>query len=182
MKNQKIFILVGMPGSGKTLATEIIKKKFNAHIIHTGSLIKEEVKRRGWKYTPENDKKMRLWFNLGREDLLAKRTWDKVKKKKGLIVIECPRAIGHLDGINKRAGYEIPVIYLYCPFKVRARRMQKRHRFKHETIKYLRDRDRSELRVGMGKVIKRAKYRISNQGNKKQLEKNIIKLFKKITA
>ncbi len=126
---------------------------------------------------------MRIWFNTGREHILASRTWEKVKKiKKGLIVIECPRAPGHVDGINKRAGYEIPVIYLYCPFKVRAQRMQKRGRFKHETIAYLRDRDNSEISVGMDKVIKRAKYRISNIGTKKQLEKNIIKLFNKITA
>jgi dephospho-CoA kinase len=182
MKKRKIFIIVGMPGSGKGTAAKIVKEKFSAELISTGDILREEVRRRGLKNTPENDKKLRIWFNMGHEHIYGRRTWAKIKKTKGnLIVIESPRAPGHVDEINRLAGYKIPIIYIYVPFNLRAKRMLKRHRFKHETIAYLKDRDNSELKVGMGKVIKRAKYRVSNRGTRKDLERNIIKLFKKLT-
>ena len=68
-----LIVIVGMPGSGKTFAGEILKKRFNAKVVETGDIIREEIKRRGAKYTPETDKKFRDWFHSGREHLVIKR-------------------------------------------------------------------------------------------------------------
>src|SRR3972149_8117231 len=96
---KKIILIVGMPGSGKSLASEIIKKKFKAEKFSSGDIIREEIKRRGWKYTPENDRKIADWFHTGdRENLLVKRTWNKIRKsKRKYVVIEGFRSV---EGYN----------------------------------------------------------------------------------
>ena len=79
MKN--LIVIVGLPGSGKTFASEIIKSKFKADTFHTGDIIRQEIKRRGWKYTPKTDTFIAHWFHSqGREKLLLSRLWNQIKK------------------------------------------------------------------------------------------------------
>ena len=80
---KKIILIVGLPRSGKSLAADIIKRRFKADVFRSGDIIREEIKRRGMKYTPQSDTLVAHWFNThGREKILTKRVWDKVKKSK----------------------------------------------------------------------------------------------------
>src|SRR2546426_12434972 len=102
---KKIILIVGIYGSGKSLAAEIIKRRFKAEKFSTGDIIREEIKRRGWKYTPENDSMIANWFHKGnREKLLVKRIWSKIRKsKRKFIVIEGFRSVEGYHYLKKIA-------------------------------------------------------------------------------
>jgi dephospho-CoA kinase len=182
---KKLLILVtGMPGSGKSFAASVIKKHFKAKTFKTGDVIRDEIKRRGLKYNPENDKKMRIWFHSGREHIVAERLWKKVRLCKGIVVIDGLRSTKELAVLRKKFKGKIILVKIQSSFKARVRRMKKRARFgKRETEKYLRDRDRSETGelVGLRKLLKKADHTIDNSRlTKKQMEKRVVNLIESI--
>lgn len=182
---KKLIIIVGLPGSGKSLAAKIIKKRFNATTFKSGDIIRDEIKRRGLKYSPENDSIVAHWFNVqGREKLLSKRLWDKIKKsKKDLIVLEGFRAPEHLKYLKAYYKGKPVIIFIKSSFKMRVKRELKRKRFKKlENRKYVRFRDKLEKSHGIMELIKKANYTIDNSKlTKRQLESRVVKLVEKIT-
>lgn len=179
-----LILIVGLPGSGKSFAAWVIKKHFRAKALKTGDVIREEIKRRGWKYNPENDKKVRLWFHSGREHLIVKRLWKKIKNVKGIVVIDGLRSPKEVTMFKKLYNGNIFLIKIKSSFKVRAQRSIRRGRFgKLESVKYLRERDKSELSelVGLKQLLKKADYVIDNSKlTKKQMEKRVVSLVKSI--
>ena len=181
---KKIILIVGMPGSGKSFATDIIKRKFKAEVFHSGDVIREEIKKRGLKYTPENDTKIADWFHSkGRDRLIVLRTWNKIKKsKKKLVVIEGFRSFPEYIYLKNLSKSNPTIIAVLSPFSVRVKRELQRGRFgKEETVSYLKERDRNEKKRGLEKIMKKAKVKINNSKlSKKQMEKRIVELAKKI--
>ena len=179
-----LILIVGLPGSGKSFAADVIKKHFHAKVLETGDVIREEIKRRGWDYNPENDKKVRLWFHTGREHLIVKRLWEKIKNYRGVVVIDGLRSPKELAIFKKIYKGNIFLIKIKSSFKVRAQRSIKRGRFgKLESVKYLKDRDKSELSelVGLKQLLRKADYTIDNSKlTKKQMEEKVVNLIKKI--
>ena len=179
-----LILIVGLPGSGKSFAAGVIKKHFHAKVLETGDVIREEIKRRGWKYNPENDKKVRLWFHTGREHLIVKRLWKKMKNCKGTVAIDGLRSPKELAMFKKIYKGNIFLIKIKSSFKVRAQREINRGRFgKLESIKYLKERDKSELNdlVGLRQLLKKAEYTIDNSKlTKKQMGKKVVSLIKSI--
>lgn len=170
--------ITGMPGSGKTTVAKIIRKDFSARIFSTGDVIRDEIKRRGLKYTPENDKKVAVWFHSGREALLIARLCRKIKKcKNKIIVIEGLRAEAEPELIEKFLKAKPVIIAVNAGFAIRHKRefARKRFVFDRETEMYLRERDARELKYGLDKLIKSADYKISNSGSIKSLEAKTIK-------
>jgi dephospho-CoA kinase len=181
---KKLIIVVGLPGSGKSLAGRILKNSFNAKVVETGDIIREEVKRRGLEYNTENDKKIRSWFHSGREHIVIKRIWDKLKKsRKKVRVIVGFRCLKEIKLLRRHYKGKIVMISIVSSFRIRSIREMRRKRFgKSETLEYLKERDLSEKRLGLDKLLKRADYTINNSKfSKKQLESRLVKLVKKIT-
>jgi len=180
---KKLIVIVGLPGSGKSTAADVIKKKFKAEIFHTGDIIREEIKKRGLKYTPQTDELIAHWFHTsGREKILVKRVWNKIKKsKRKLIVIEGFRSLKHLKYLKGFYKRKPVVIAIISSFEVRAKRELKRGRFgKQETLNYLRFREKLEKRHGIDKLIRKADYKINNSKlTVKQMQNKIIVLIKK---
>jgi len=179
-----LILIVGLPGSGKSFAASMIKKHFHAKVFETGDIIREEIKRRGLPYTPENDKKVRLWFHSGREHLIVERLWKKMKSANGLVVLVGLRSLKELAMLKKLYRNKIFLIKITSSFKARAQREIERGRFgKNESIKYLKQRDKSELSdlVGLKHLLKKADYTIDNSNlTKRQMEAKVIKLVKSI--
>lgn len=179
-----LILIVGMPGSGKSFAASVIKKRFHAKTFKTGDVIREEIRRRGLKYSPENDKKMRLWFHSGRENLIVKRLWKKVRLCKGVVVIDGLRSPKEVAMLRKLYKGKIALIKTQSSFKVRAQRMKKRARFgKLETEKYLKERDKSETSglVGLKLLLKKADHTIDNSRlTKNQMEKRVVLLVESL--
>ncbi|MBR9682739.1 MAG: AAA family ATPase [Candidatus Aenigmarchaeota archaeon] len=180
---KKLIIITGLPGSGKSAAAEMMAKKYNAKIYHTGDIIREEVKKRKLEYTPENDKKVAEWFHSGnREKILAERAWNKVKRtKKNIIILEGFRNVENVRHIEDVSGLNPIIIEVKVPFQIRAKRELERRRFKKgENITYLKRRDKKELQRGLAYLLRLDKYEIDNSGTLKDLEKAIDKLMKQI--
>jgi dephospho-CoA kinase len=179
-----LILIVGLPGSGKSFAAEVIRRHFHAKALKTGDVIREEIRRRGLPYTPENDTKVRLWFHTGREHLIVKRLWKKMKNYKGIVVIDGLRSPKELAMFKKLYKGEIFLIQIRSSFKMRARREIERGRFgKNESVKYLKERDKSELSklVGLKQLLKKADYTIDNSNlTKKQMENKVVSLVKPI--
>ena len=179
-----MILIIGMPRSGKTFAAKVIKRRFKARMLKTGDIIRDEIKRRGLRYNPVNDTKMRLWFHDGREELLIKRVLKKIKKPEGIIVLDGIRSPKQLKVLKKYYKGKIVIIKIKSSFKARIRRSKKRARFgKKETEKYLKERDKSELSklVGLKTMMKKADYTIDNSRlSKRQMESKTVKVVKRI--
>ena len=179
-----IIIVTGLPGSGKSSAAEMIKKNFSTVIVRTGDIVREEVKRRGLEYTPKTDALVAHWFHTGgREKLLVKRTWNKVKKsKKKIIIIEGLRSDVQLKYLEKITKTKPVVISIIASFKVRAKRELRRGRFgKEGTMEYLKIREKLEKSHGIMGLIKKSDYKINNTKlTKSQMESRIVKLVKRL--
>jgi len=182
---ERVIVIVGLPGSGKSTAAEFIKKEFNAGMVHSGDVIRDEIKKRGWKYTPENDALIADWFNATErgERSLVQRVWDKVKtSKKKIIVIEGFRAAGNIEILEEISKIKPTVIAIITSFNVRVQRELKRRRFgKQESIKYLKLREKQEKRHGIEKLVRNADYTIDNSKlSIKQTNAKISKIIKEI--
>jgi len=174
-----ILSIVGMPGSGKTTVAKIIKKEFGACIYSSGDVIRDEIKRRGLKYTKENDEKIADWFHHGRELLIVKRLIKKIKKcRSNLAVVEglrCCRQERYLE-----SKFKVVLISVVADSSVRYKRELERRRFKTQTNKYLRERDIREKKLGLEKLIKKAEYRILNNSTEEILRKRTVEIVNRI--
>jgi len=181
---KKIIVVVGMAGSGKSLAADITAKHLKTKVFRTGDVIRDEIKRRKLDYNPENDAKIAHWFHTGgREKLIIKRTWDKIKKfRNKAVVVEGCRAPEELRLLERYSNSKPIVIAIKASQEVRIKRTMKRKRFgKAEGRAYLKSRDNLELSHGLGKVMKMSDYSIDNSKlTKKQEKKRIINLLKRL--
>lgn len=181
MASRVLLSVVGMPCSGKSTVAQIMRKKFNACIFSTGDIIREEIKRRGLKYTQENDRVVSKWFHSGREAQLIGRLCAKIKKcRNKIIVIEGLRVQSEPKLIEKCLDAKPIIITVNATFAIRHKRELARKRFGKETEKYLRERDARELKYGLGSLIKNAHYKIINNGSLKVLEAKTVKIINKI--
>ena len=55
----KIIAIVGMCGSGKSVATDILENEFNYKKVYFGGVTLEKLKEANLEITPENEKVMR---------------------------------------------------------------------------------------------------------------------------
>ncbi|MFH1229608.1 MAG: AAA family ATPase [Candidatus Aenigmatarchaeota archaeon] len=179
-----LILIVGLPGSGKSFAADTITRRFGAKVFKTGDVIREEIKRKGLSFTPENDTKVRLWFHSGRENLIVKRIWKKMKSEKGVVVVDGLRSPKELAMLKRLYKDKIVIIQIKSSFKIRAKRSIKRGRFgKMESVKYFRERDKSEMSelLGLRQLLKRADYTIDNSKlTRRQMEKKVDELVKPI--
>jgi len=181
MKKQKKLILyiIGLPGSGKSTISKMIAGNFSACSFESGNVIREEIKRRGLRYTKENDKKIAEWFHAGRERMIIERMAKKIVLcKRRILAVDgffAPEEISMLQKIGRTV-----LIAVSAPSAVRYRREMLRRRFSGESEKYMRERDRRELGEGLGKLLKKADYRLSSNTTRKELEKKTAALVKKI--
>ncbi|MFH0928930.1 MAG: AAA family ATPase [Candidatus Aenigmatarchaeota archaeon] len=181
---ENLIVIVGLPGSGKSFASDIIRKRFKARAFNTGDLIRDEIKRRGWKYTPETDARIARWYHSeGREKLLIRRLFDKVRKtNRRLVVLDGLRSVEQLKHLKKCCKKKPVIIYIKASFESRARRELKRRRFgSTETAEYIRFRDQLERSHGIMGLIRKADHTIDNNSlTMPQFRREVIKTVKNI--
>ncbi|MFH1630661.1 MAG: AAA family ATPase [Candidatus Aenigmatarchaeota archaeon] len=176
-----LLIFTGLPGSGKGEAA-LVAKGMGYNTFSIGDLIREETKKRYQKITQENDRKVSLWFNDGREFDLIKRLKRKIqntKTNKSFCILEGLRVPDHCLML-KKVGINFRVVNIISPKKVRYSRQLSRHRQDIRTNDDAIYRDRRELGYGIGKILEDADERISNNGTKSDFRKKIEKFIRKI--
>jgi dephospho-CoA kinase len=170
-----------MPGAGKGVFRRTVQR-IGYPVVTMGDEVREEVKRRNLKPTPENlGKTMLNLRELEGPAAIAKRCIPKLKKATGKIVfIDGIRSLVEVDEFKKHFPNFI-LIAIHTAPKTRYQRLFRRRRSDDPTNwETFMERDMRELGIGMGAVISIADQVIVNKGTLSQLRQKIMQVLKEV--
>jgi len=183
-RDVKILALVGMSGSGKSVAVDYLTS-LGYPKVYFGGMILKEMERRGILDTPENEKKFREEIREKEgKDWVVRQVVDEVRR---LIQAGQKRIV--LDGLYAWTEYkilrkefpgEMTVLALVVPKKLRYKRVSERPErpFNHAEIV---ERDRTEIEnLEKGGPIAIADYYVLNDGEIKETQEKIGKILEDI--
>lgn len=185
-RDVKILALVGMSGSGKSVAVDYLTEKGYPK-VYFGGMIYKEMERRGIKRTPDGESEKRF-----REEIREKEGKDWVVRQvidevKNLIQAGQKRII--LDGVYSWTEYkalkkefpgELTFVAIVVPKKLRYKRVGERPErpFNYQEIV---ERDRSEIEnLEKGGPIAASDYFILNDGTEKEYQEDLEKILLEI--
>ena len=170
-----------MPGAGKGVFRRTVQR-IGYSVVTMGDEVREEVKRRNLKPTPENlGKTMLNLRELEGPAAIAKRCIPKLKNATGKIVfIDGIRSLVEVDEFKKHFPNFI-LIAIHTAPKTRYQRLFRRRRSDDPTDwETFMERDMRELGIGMGAVISIADQVIVNKGTLPQLRQKIMQVLKEV--
>lgn len=185
MKQAKKILLaiVGLPGAGKTTASEYLAKK-KLPIIHFGKIVNDYIDKHGLEHSKEMHKK--VWLSLREkygQEAFAILNEERIKKalEKDSAIIDGMRSWEEYTHIkNQFAEAKIFIIAIYTEKKIRYERSAKRQ---YRGKLYGEDRDITELIwTNMGSTIAFADYLIVNNSTLDEFYKKIDKVYKQVTS
>jgi dephospho-CoA kinase len=174
MAGLKILGIVGMPGSGKSVAANV-GKTLGFSIIVMGNAVREEAARRGLKLTPES--LGRVMIEMREEEgaaVVAKRSIAKLAGgSDGRIIIEGVRSLAEVEEFRKHFP-TFELLSIHASPKTRFRRIFKRGRSDDSMDRHaFAVRDGRELMVGLGSAIAMADHVINSEGTLVQFKKRV---------
>lgn len=180
----KIIAFVGMCGSGKSTAIEVLTKQ-NIPKVYFGGVILNAIKEAGLEITPENEKRFREELRQKEgKDFIVNRV---VKDTRSLIEAGQKRVV--LDGLyswteykilRKEFQHELTVVAIIAPKLVRRKRLANRKE-RPFTMQESAERDKTEIEnLEKGGPIAIADYYIDNSGTIEELQQNVKKLLEQI--
>jgi len=169
-----------MPGAGKDTVKRLVQK-LGLPVVVMGDEVRAEAKRRGLPITPENLGKVML--QMRKENgpaAVAKRCIPKIKAiESSVIFIDGVRSLHEVEEFKKEFP-DFRILAVHASPKTRFRRLLKRgRRDDPQSWEGFIERDRRELKVGLGNVIATADYMVINEGTKRELEANLVKLLRR---
>lgn len=178
--------VVGMPGSGKSILSEVARR-INILVLNMGDAVREEVLNRGLELTSENlmqcAEDLRKKYGRGAVAILI------TEKLKRIINTPKPKAVV-IEGLRspeEKAIFEkffdkFYVVAIHASPKIRYERILARNRpDDFTTISELRERDLRELSFGIGELLAMADFHLVNEGKTPQeFADECEKLIKKI--
>lgn len=176
-----LIAIVGMCGSGKSVATEFFKEK-GYEVIYFGGVTMKKLKEEGFDVTPENEKMMRekLRHDLGM-GAYAVVLLDDIKEslKKGNVVLDGVYSWSELKILEEEFP-NIKVLAIVVDKKLRYDRLEKRE-IRPFTNEEATSRDISEIEnLEKGGPISYADYFILNNGNEEEYKLSLKNIYSKI--
>ena len=181
IKGKVVVGVAGMPGSGKGVFRRTVQK-MGYPVVIMGDVVREEVKRRNLKPTPENlGKTMLTLRDLDGPAVVAKQCIPKLEKAtERIVVVDGVRSLAEVEEFKKHFPNFI-LITIHASPKARYQRLSRRKRSDDPTNwETFMERERRELGVGMGDVIAAADQTIVNEGTSAQLKTEIRQVMKEI--
>jgi dephospho-CoA kinase len=173
--------IAGMPGAGKGVFRRAVQKLDYPFVV-MGDEVREEVKRRNLKPTPENMGKTMLSLRETEGPAtIAKRCIPKIENQSQRIVF--------IDGIRslvevqefKNYFPDFVLLAVHASPKTRYKRLFCRRRSDDPTDwETFMERDLRELGIGMGSVIAMADYMIVNEGSIMQLKQKTLRFLNRM--
>ena len=159
----KLVVSVGLPGSGKDELVGIARM-MGFHVLKMGDLVREEVRRRG---LPANDRNNGRVANEERDrqgpSVWAKRIVPLITETKTLV--DGCRSDAELTVFRHNFG-DLAVVGVYASPGTRFERLTKRGRGDDGlTMEEFYERDRRELKWGIGNALALADHMIVNEGS-----------------
>jgi dephospho-CoA kinase len=187
-----VVAIVGMPGSGKTEASAILREK-GFGFIRLGQLTLDEVKRRGLEPTEQNERpireELRKKHGMAAFAVLNFSSIDKLLKN-GNVVVDGLYSWEEYLAFKEKYGRNIHVIAIYASPKTRYERLEKQKYEKekdaamvrrHYTKEEAAGRDRVQLEnLHTGGPIAMADYTIINESAKEKLKKEMNAIINEI--
>lgn len=187
----KLVCITGLPGSGKSIASDFFVDK-GYHFLRFGQITLDEVKKRGLEPTEENERPIRedirKKYGMGAYAILNLPKFKKLLKM-GNVLGDGLYSFEEYKILQKEFGKKFITIAVYAPPKLRYKRLTERKLKKVDTAlrnrpmtrKDAKSRDYAELEnLNKGATIAMADYTITNIGNKKDFLIQIAKLFNSI--
>ena len=178
--------IVGLHGSGKTEVTKALAR-FDVPSVRMGDVVWEELKRRGQKITEANVAKLASELRE-REGLgaIAKRCVPLIKargKGKRAVVVDGIRGMAEVDEFRRAFGEGFHLLAVKASERIRYSRVASRARADDvATLKRFREKDKRELRWGLGEALVHADFTISNEGTIEELHRKAVELFKRVVG
>lgn len=170
----------GMPGSGKSIVSDMAQEK-GAIIISMGDIIREEAKKRG-ESTKETAQNLRKEFG---DYIVSELTIKKIKQlseteENNLIMIEGIRS-HHEVKMFKENFENFIILSIFANPAIRFERLLKRMR-EDDSQDYegFQQRDYNELNFGIGNVISLSDKLIINESDIESFREKIDEFFKEI--
>ncbi len=160
----KVIAFVGMPGAGKSVASDVASD-MGLPVVIMGDVLREEVKSRGLTPTDENTGAVagQLRKDEGM-DAIAKRCIPKIEALGcRVVVVDGIRGIAEVETFKRAFGEHFTLVKIDAPFEVRLERLSRRARSDDMgTPEWLKRRDERELSWGMGLAIDAASTSVVN--------------------
>ncbi len=162
----KVIAFVGMPGAGKTEASNVARE-LDIPVIVMGDVLREEVKKRGLPPTDENiggvANQLRKEEGM---DAIAMRCIPKIEALEGktdVVVVDGIRGIAEVEAFKKAFDDNFTLVKIDATFELRLDRLGRRGRSDDVgNADWLKQRDERELSWGMGKAIEVADKEVTN--------------------
>lgn len=165
---RKAILVVGLPGSGKSLIVEAAKS-CHIPVFNMGDVIREEAKRSSLKETSENLAKIarELRIKYG-SHIIARKTYEKIAKiGSDVVLIDGVRSWDEVEFFNNVFN-KVIIIAIHAPRRIRFERLIKRGRKDDpKTWNDFIKRDERELNMGVGRVIALSDFIILNYDRSK---------------
>lgn len=183
-KGRTVVVVVGMPGSGKSVAAGMLKG-MGFSVIELGDIWRELLAKNGIPRsdvmaTREFTRKLRERFG---KDVYAKRAFGRIRGMRGRIAIMGVRSTYEADYLKSRIK-DLSIIALVAPVRTRFGRI--RARGKPEDAKSFKEfawidtrekrgfmKAKSEERHGVMRIIKESDFVISNTSTSNELRKSL---------
>lgn len=176
--------IVGLPGAGKTEATEYVIKKTTWPKVYFGQIVIDEVKKRGLDVNEANERMVRE--ELRKTHGMAAMAVLSVPKIKELftasnVIIESLYSWEEYVAIKKEFGDSFKVLAIFASPDIRISRMANRP-VRPLNAQELESRDYSQIEnLHQAGPIARADWMIVNQGSKEELYEKIDAVINQIT-
>ncbi len=176
-----IICFTGMPGSGKSIAAEALKKK-GYIVLSIGDAVRNEMRRQG---IPINIKTLDTFSVEARQNLgkdyairLLESEIDEALKTKDTLFVDGIRTMSEIDRLKSR-GYKVVALALISDKKTRFERLMKRQR--ESDPKDLEDflwREKKQLEMGIAEVIATTDYFLENGNSVSKFQNSLLKKVK----
>lgn len=172
--------LVGMPGAGKTLCAQHLEER-GFFQFRFGSIVVNEVKRRGWEVTPENERIVREEFRQNEGmDAIARRALPKLKAalaERDCIIIDGLYSFSEYKTLQKELGEDMVVVAIVAARHLRYARLANRN-VRPLTAEEARERDWQEIEnIEKGGPIAIADYTLVNDSTPEELLQKLDRLL-----
>ncbi len=169
----KVIAFTGMPASGKSFASEYLKKDFP--VVRMGDLVWEETEKRGLDLTGENVGKVadgeRKDHHFG---IWAERTVERINRdhaERNAVIIDGLRGKAELEVFEDKLGADFILVAIHASPQTRYERLMGRNRVDDDlNWDAFAARDDRELSWGLGDTIALAEIMFVNEGEQRDLE------------
>lgn len=183
MISRRVVGIVGMPGSGKSVADEVAKE-MGFSVVIMGDVIREETARRGLDLTPENVGRVMVEIRMEEGPaVVAKRCIPRIQSLPNRdVLVEGIRNLAEVYEFRRHfPGFKL--IAIHASPKTRFRRIFNRNR-SDDSVNWqtFTKRDLREIDVGIGSAIALADYAIVNEESFRGFKTSIRKCLKAILS